>query len=163
MEAHHWGLCSLPPKCGCLKNVLSPIALVSPTQVLMLWKSVLAKGSDQSHPSVDALKECRRQGLWSVTPKCWCSERALSLRALISPTQVSMLWKSVVAKGSNQSHSSVDTLKEHRRQELCQYHLNVLKKRCYVGLWTLPPKCWCFEKALSPTALVSPSQMVMLW
>ena len=140
-------LCSLPPKCRCLKQALSPMALVSHTQVSMLWKSVVAKGSGQSHPSVNALKKCRCQGLRSVWPKCWCSERTLSPRALVSHTQVLVFWKRVVAKGSNQSHPSVDALKE----------------RCHAELWSVTPKCWCFYRASSAGALFTPTQMLMLW
>ena len=67
------------------------MALLTPTQMSMLKTSVVTNGFGQSHPSVDALKERRRQGLRSVTPKCQCSEKVPLPRAPVSLTQMLML------------------------------------------------------------------------
>jgi len=138
-ERRRQGICSVSPECRCSVRASSPRDLFSVTRVSMLWKSVVAKGSVQCHPSVDALEERRRQGICSVSPECRCSERASSPRDLFSVARVSMLWKSIVAKGSVQCHPSVDALKERRRQGIC----------------FVSPECRCSERASSPRALVS--------
>ena len=60
----------------------------------MLQKSIVAKGSGECHPSVDALKECCCHGLWS------CSHQG-----------VIAVKKNVVPKGFGQCNLNVDAVK----------------------------------------------------